>query len=143
MTDARNHPYEQPEPEAPKELADELAALFSGSVPVPAEVDRAVLAMARRRPSRSRRRLRWAAAVAVAAAVILAVLLVPPGAPSVREDIDGNGRVDILDAFALARQVEAGRGADRQWDFNGDGIVNGADVRTVAMAAVRLDGGSL
>ena len=38
MTDAHNHSAEQPEPEAPRELAEDLAALFSADVPVPAEL---------------------------------------------------------------------------------------------------------
>jgi hypothetical protein len=63
-----------------------------------------------------------------------------------RADIDGNGRVDILDAFRLARDIEA-RGpadpmhssaTDLQWDLNGDGRVDKDDVDVVASAAVRL-----
>jgi len=57
------------------------------------------------------------------------------------EDIDRNGTVDILDAFTLARHIEAGRPADRMWDFNGDGLVDRRDVDTVALAAVRLSKG--
>jgi hypothetical protein len=69
-------------------------------------------------------------------------------------DIDRNGRVDILDAFKLARHIES---ADRTktnlspvsstgqalrkrgWDINGDGLVDRNDVDSVALAAVRLD----
>ncbi len=67
-----------------------------------------------------------------------------------RADIDRNGRVDILDAFKLARHVES---ADRTetnsslrkqgWDINGDGVVNSDDVDLVALSAVRLDKGVL
>ena len=56
-------------------------------------------------------------------------------------DIDGNGRVDILDAFTLARHIEARQPAEAMWDFNGDGLIDRRDVDTVALAAVRLNKG--
>lgn len=87
-----------------------------------------------------------------------------------REDIDHSGRVDILDAFALARMIEnqdtriagqrrdargdVGRAADARpnragiteipamFDLNGDGAVDQGDVDAVAMAAVSLKGGA-
>ena len=55
-----------------------------------------------------------------------------------RADVDGNGRVDILDAFRLARDIEARGPADLRWDLNGDGRVDKDDVDLVALAAVRL-----
>jgi len=58
-------------------------------------------------------------------------------------DIDRNGRVDILDAFKLARYVESAERTDKKWDINGDGLVNSNDVDLVASAAVRLDKGIL
>ncbi len=54
-------------------------------------------------------------------------------------DIDGNARIDILDAFALARAAQAGK-APAAWDQNGDGVVNGADADVIARIAVALDG---
>jgi len=57
------------------------------------------------------------------------------------EDIDQNGRVDILDAFKLARHVETADRTEKEWDFNGDGLINRSDVDVVAFAAVRLDKG--
>ncbi|HET8696464.1 MAG TPA: hypothetical protein VFO94_03200 [Gammaproteobacteria bacterium] len=72
--------------------------------------DEAVLAAARAqfaaRPARAAvRRSRWAVPFAAAAAAILAAVLVlrPFDAPRSADDVDGSGRVDILDAFALAR----------------------------------------
>jgi hypothetical protein len=56
-------------------------------------------------------------------------------------DIDRNGRVDILDAFKLARYVESAERIEKKWDFNGDGLVDSNDVDLVASAAVRLDKG--
>jgi len=58
-----------------------------------------------------------------------------------RADIDSNGRVDILDAFRLARHIESRGPAEMKWDLNGDGQVDRADVDAVAFAAVRLDKG--
>lgn len=56
-------------------------------------------------------------------------------------DIDENGRVDILDAFKLARHIESAEVREAKWDINGDGQVNREDVDVVAFAAVRLDKG--
>jgi hypothetical protein len=58
-------------------------------------------------------------------------------------DIDRNGRVDILDAFKLARHIESGGPAETEWDINGDGLIDRGDVDVVALAAVRLDKGVL
>jgi hypothetical protein len=57
-----------------------------------------------------------------------------------REDVTGDGRVDILDAFALARRIE--RADVRQPDLNSDGRVDQRDVEALAARAVRLEGGS-
>jgi len=56
-------------------------------------------------------------------------------------DIDENGRVDILDAFKLARHIESAEVREAKWDINGDGQVNRDDVDVIAFAAVRLDKG--
>ena len=53
-------------------------------------------------------------------------------------DIDGSGRVDILDAFALARHLKRGRLVEADLDINQDGRLDRVDVDAVAMAAVRL-----
>ena len=59
------------------------------------------------------------------------------------EDFDGNGRVDILDAFALARLVETSAAVADDWDLTGDGAVDGQDVDVIAFAAVSLGRGTL
>lgn len=86
------------------ERADRVQAI------VDPRTDRAIVAEARRyflatRPRRaSKPILRWALPLAAAAAVLVAVLVVQPfGLLRAADDIDGSGRVDILDAFALAR----------------------------------------
>ena len=112
------------------------------------KVDEAILARAPRRFVRRRmvaRGLRWGVAGVAAAAVLLVAVTIWPGLRSVpagREDIDGNGRVDIVDAFTLARNIEAPDGVKKEWDLNGDGVVDRTDVDTVALAAVSLKGGA-
>ncbi len=136
-------------------LRQDLRGLCEPPGVVPARADKTILDQARRQLAKPRRviiRLRWAAGVAAAAAVIALglVLLNPqseirnpqslrPALADGRADIDGNGRVDILDAFRLARSIEARGPADPQWDLNGDGLVDKDDVDLVASAAVRLE----
>jgi hypothetical protein len=168
---------------SPKLSAD-LKAVFKPARAVPSEVDRAVLDQAHRqltRRHRPRRIFRWAASVGAAAAVIVFAFVLHfaiepisdvtkgplsqvPTKPSaihtdsllaeVQLDLDRNGRVDILDAFKLARQIESSGGRRRSkavateragtdWDMNGDGFVNHDDVDFVAFAAVRLNKGVL
>ena len=137
-----------------------------GPVPsVPSEIDHAILADARRhleqhgpatlRPARRRRVSAWqwtAIASTVAAACVELSALKPPkpneessvaarsDASSLdvelRGDVDLNGRVDILDAFAMARQLRDGRGEAR--DFNHDGRFDKFDIDVVALEAVKL-----
>ena len=153
MRDPTNH-LKRDEFEAPKKLAEDLRSLYRGRVGAPPEVDRAIIDMCHRRLTRRRRPvlvLRWAAAGAAAAALLVGISimlrerrpLASRAAPALHrvatlEDVDRNGRVDILDAFALARQLEAGSGRQPNWDINGDGIVDARDVDAIAMKAVAL-----
>ena len=140
------------------DLARDLARLGDPRIEVPQSVDDAVLAAARaalsRRHRDGRTALRWAAWTAAAAGIVLAVwvggiLTQGPAAPqmasmmapAVAGDLDRSGRVTILDAFSLARQLEADRPA-AAGDFNGDGLIDRADVDAIAMAAVRLPEGA-
>jgi hypothetical protein len=95
----------------------------------------------------------WVWRIAAAAAVIIFAfsldLTKQAGPPADRfsqsktqaVDIDRNGRVDILDAFKLARYIETAGPAESVWDINGDGQIDRSDVDMVALAAVRLDKG--
>ena len=148
----------------PERLQRDLRDLFAPPGAVPPQIDRAIMGQARRRLARPRRlilRLRWAGGIAAAAAAIVVgvILLNPkseimsppaltggrnlqsnrPGRAEGRADIDNNGRVDILDAFRLARQIASGDPMDTRWDLNGDGRVDQGDVDQVAAAAVRLE----
>ena len=158
MNAANEHRDREPELEAPRGLIEDVAALYRADVPVPPEVDEAVVSMARQRFAPRRRPrlvLRWAFAGAAASAAALLLALWIVGTPerrsrapvasahvSRKEDFDGDGRVDILDAFALARHLESAHKPKDKWDMNGDGIVDRADVDRIAMAAVSLKRGT-
>jgi len=176
MADEKRHVDEELGFAVSPRFSQDLGELFTPARDVPTDIDRGVLAAARRRLVRRQPRLRWlrwAVPTAAAAAVIVGayVLFVTGGtadrqcqnskfeirnskfppkagvpASTVQADIDRNGRVDILDAFKLARHIESGYAADPGapgWDINGDGLVNREDVDKVAFAAVRLDKGIL
>jgi hypothetical protein len=161
---------DQHEPTFPPAFASELRAAYCDVPAVPEAVDRAVLAAARQRGRhiaalRARRRViaRIAAisAVGAAAAVITLMTLQPwsghPGtakspaaalAAADPRDVNGDGVVDILDAFAVARAVEVGsaeerkvRAAAKAWDFNHDGVIDRRDADAVAVSVVRLTPG--
>ncbi len=134
-------------------LSDDLKTLFKPETPAADRVDRAVMDAARQRltrPAPKRRRL-WVAGISAAAVLLLAVVLSGPWRTNstflsvdtveIPADVDGNGRIDILDAYKLARHVEGAGKLDMRWDQNHDGAVNADDVDLVASAAVRLDKG--
>jgi hypothetical protein len=160
MNERREHFDEKLDSKISPEFTEDLNALFEPKLSVPPEVDMAVLDKAHQYFDRRRwrhrvfRHIRLWKVAAAAAVIILAFSLnltqksgpvtsdsVPVKARAV--DIDENGKVDILDAFKLARHVESAGVADKKWDINGDGLVDRADVDLVAKAAVRLDKGVL
>jgi len=55
-----------------------------------------------------------------------------------REDVNRDNTVDILDAFALARQIEGAQVVPAAYDFNNDGIIDRAEVDWVARVSVKL-----
>ena len=137
-----------------------------GPIPaVPSEIDNAILADARRhfeqhgpttlRPARLRRfsAWQWTAIASTVAAACVVLFALRPQQPDqdisvatrsdaslanddLRSDLDLNGRVDILDAFALARQFRDGGTEAR--DFNHDGLFDELDIDLVAREAVKL-----
>lgn len=156
---------------APPRLVAALQTL-AGSMPaVPKGVDEAILLRAReyldpkgvggqRRVPSVRKPAGWASSYlawgpALAAALFLGLGIaflvrqrVDRNAVLAREDIDRNGRVDILDALALARRLEATsrlapetRREPAEFDLNGDGVVDQLDVDRVAAIAVKLTKG--
>jgi Dockerin type I domain len=57
----------------------------------------------------------------------------------VREDLNGDGKVDILDAFILAKTLQAAPISDPRLDVNGDGVIDRRDIETIAAHAVSLE----
>ena len=161
MTKRKEHFDEDSDLRITSKLSADLYALFEPQVGVPPEVDRAVMDQAHKHfvPLQSgkgkRLRIHWGWRIAAAAAVIIFAfsldLTKKPEPTTFRyalsktqtTDIDRNGRVDILDAFKLARHIETAGSTETKWDFNGDGLIDRSDVDVVALAAVRLDKGVL
>lgn len=117
--------------------ADEGQRIF-----IPPTLDEAILRQARERfEGKATRPLfrfwNWFALAGAAALIAILILILPRTKPAAiaREDFNGDGQVDILDAFALAKSIEDGKGVDQ----NDDGKVDDADVRAIASAAVQLD----
>jgi hypothetical protein len=142
--------------EAPPKLVAALQRLAKEPVFIPRTLDEAVLLAAQRQLGEKRkpalkwfRILSWAAAASMLAllAAVLPQILRKSGSAPVRgsrfalEDLNHDGRVDILDAFALARQLKAGKPSDLRFDINEDGVVDERDVARIAAHAVSLDKG--
>jgi hypothetical protein len=134
-------------------LKADLGNLFRPQHSIPPEVDRAIMDRAGRKLIHPRRRHRIIRRIGIAAATAAVVILAfslnlsRKSGEGIRDsyfaqaksaDIDHSGRVDILDAFKLARQIESAADIDTSFDMNGDGLVNRDDVDIVAMAAVNL-----
>lgn len=138
-------PEDEPDA-APPRLVSDLQTLFP-SAGVPSQVDEAIQARARRvLASRRRRRFLLFRAVPAAAAACLVFWLAlgrgtRDGEEVASEDVDGSGRVDIVDAYVLALRIEESQGpppGGERWDFNRDGALDERDVELVASTAVRI-----
>ena len=167
MTEKKEHFDEDLDLRISPKLSEDLNTLFKPQFSVPSEVDRAIIDKAHQHfiPKHWRHRVfrhvslwRIAAAAAVIIFAFSLNLTEKPGPSTSRTvlveaqavDIDRNGRVDILDAFKLARHVESAKYTETNlslrkqgWDINGDGLVDRNDVDLVAFASVRLDKGVL
>jgi hypothetical protein len=158
MTEKNKHFDEDLDFRVPPKLSADLNALFKPQLGVPPEVDRAVMDRAYRhfaalQSGQGKRRIHWAWRIAAAVAVVIFAFsldLTKQAGPTKDRaslskiqpvDIDRNGRVDILDAFKLARHLETASPSEKEWDINGDGVIDRSDVDIVAHAAVRLDKG--
>ena len=143
----------EPKGEQLQQLRKDLRSIARGHVDIPPQVDQAVLQKAMKALARTKRTRRprigkpvaWIAAAASVALVvgIGALLRSTSKAPqqtilaAIPNDLDHNGRVDILDAFHLARQLDADI-APTLGDINSDGRIDRADVEAIAMKAVAL-----
>jgi hypothetical protein len=155
MSEKTEHFDEDLDLRVSQKFSEDLNIIFKPHFSIHPEVDRIVLDRANQQFTQmhwGHRILRhisiWR--IAAAAAVIIFAfslnLTQKPG-PTTNQsllvearavDIDRNGRVDILDAFKLARYVESAGRTEKKWDINGDGQINSSDVDLVASAAVRL-----
>lgn len=166
MTDP-NRP-ESPEDELPQDVVAALRTRYGPAGTIPEQRDEAVLQDAaahlsqlstpqtgKRTSQRSRHWVAWSAGTLIAAGLLIAVLPLAPQEPELRQsvvataapeameellrgDIDRNGTVNILDAFALARDVQTGQPLSDEWDQNGDGRTDRLDIKLIAQSAVTL-----
>lgn len=134
---------------APDKLVAALKEPPARRVFVPPPVDAAVLRAARQHfatPERKRFFRPWLLWPTVATACIalagLTYFISRPDAPQfARDDMNHDGRVDILDAFQLAREAQSGSKPEAIADLNHDGIVDRRDAELIATRAVRLEKG--
>jgi len=141
------------EPQAPEKLVAALEELPARRVFVPPAIDAAVLLAAHRHLVGPRRpgfgaMLAWLKWPAWAAACLVVVGLVcffkkPGGVTSTVAlmDLNHDGRVDILDAFQLTRELQSGQKPPSGLDLNSDGVVDQRDVHIIASQAVKLEKG--
>lgn len=149
--------------ELPDALLADLCGVYARDVRVPRELDSRILNDARAgfaKRNRFRSRLFYSGFAAAAAVLIVGIVLpeLLPGthndgvpgqrvathmltvmpSPSQAEDVDHSGKVDILDAFVVAKLVETGKQVEAAYDVNGDGKVDQSDVDWIAHAAVAV-----
>ena len=136
----------------PPQLKASLSDLMGSSPAVPRSLDEQILSAARQQSiGRNRRRwmIRYAiGSVAAAAAVILIAIKTThqerrtanysAEAVASSEDVNRDGKLDILDAYFVARKVAANEPLNKEWDFNRDGAVDNKDVDVVAFSAVKI-----
>ena len=153
----------EPKGEKLQQLHKDLSAATRAGIKIPQELDDAILKRASEafdpNPSKQLRLGKPAAWIAVAASLTLIIWIsdmirsaittsqqeataaVMPG------DIDRNGKVDILDAFKLARVLDETAASSPPTtthinDFNNDGTVDSLDVNAIVMKAVALPQGA-
>lgn len=133
-----------PEERAHAETCAECRALLDGfrglaarlapaPVDVPEDLKRRILA--RTRPRRAARSFAMAAALLIAVGGLWVAL---SGGPAVPGDVDRSGRVDIVDAYALAVRLKSGVTMDAAFDVTGDGKVDDRDVEELARRSVAI-----
>ncbi len=104
------------------------------------DLDRAVTNLPIHPPFRATKWKRLAViATPLAAAAAIALILTLNRPPTDPADLDRDGRITILDAFALARALDAGADITPGWDRNADGRTDTLDADAIALAAVSLD----
>jgi len=108
------------------------ATLTPATVDVPPFVDARIRAIAR--PTRRR----WFAAAAALLIGLGATWFALERRPVAPGDVDRSGRVDIVDAYALAVRLRSGQQLEPLYDLNGDGKVDERDVDEIARRSVAI-----
>lgn len=145
MNETDQHDSEQ-NLEAPPRLVSVLKEVSRRDIFVSPCVDQAILKAAQERFAprakarfdNFRRWMLWPALAAACVFVACAAWLLTTRPHSAREDLNHDGKVDILDAFALAREIKSSAHVSSTLDLNGDGVVDGRDVALIAAHAVQL-----
>lgn len=135
--------------DAPPKLIAALKDVSHHKVFVPPYVDSTVLKAARQHFDKAAetRRLKfrpwmlWPALATACALIVVFVRLTTTSSQShyAREDLNHDGKVDILDSFKLARDLKSGKRLPASYDVNGDGVVDERDVLLIATHAVQLN----
>ena len=58
-------------------------------------------------------------------------------------DIDGDGKVNIIDAYIMDRRLTSGAAMPKKLDLNGDGNINHEDINAIVKTAVSLGRGEV
>lgn len=90
---------------------------------------------------RLKRARQWHKWLPLAASIVIAAIMfefarqgrIRPG------DVNRDGVVDVVDAFALAERVASGGRTSRTWDLNRDGRVDAADSNEIMARVVDLE----
>lgn len=142
-------PNPDPQLQMPPRLVRELKGTFGRPPAIPPELaallQREVQARLRLAsppsPGRVQPFPRWlAAAAAIVAAAVVTWFPVGSGKRGLSQqaDLNGDGQVDILDSYQLARRLQQGRKVEPALDLNGDGVVDAKDVEVLTTRIVQL-----
>lgn len=152
--------FHDDDPSLPRDVVEGLSRAYREGPVIPRGVDEAMMSAARvrlRRPVLARVGVRRLVVPAAAAALVLlfvwyAAPLIGPARqgppsmqgwriPGIAGEVALEGDVDILSALRMAKAIQFGPGR-AEWDLNGDGRVDLADVDALALRAVSLGGAS-
>jgi hypothetical protein len=117
---------------------DHFRGLAARLAPAPVEVPPFVEARIRAIPRTRAPWRRWTAAAAALLIGMGGVWLALNSRPAIPGDVDQSGRVDIVDAYALAVRLRSGQKLEALYDVNGDGKVDERDVDEIARRSVAI-----